>query len=114
MNEVAICDLKAPTSRAARRNMKSSGNRSGLRSTCSLRRFISTPGSPGRIVCVDPESGEIRWEIAKGIQGNGWTMALWKDYPVARGIWSEHPPAVADGRLFIRGGDGIYCYDLRR
>jgi outer membrane protein assembly factor BamB len=22
-------------------------------------------------------------------------------------------PAVADGRFFVRGGDGIYCYDLR-
>ncbi len=38
----------------------------------------------------------------------------WNPFPPTS-AYSVQPlvPALVDGRLFVRGGDGIYCYDLR-
>jgi outer membrane protein assembly factor BamB len=41
---------------------------------------------------------------------------LWRPWNTTTTAYNSQPIIypVVDGRLFIRGGDGIYCYDLRR
>ncbi|MGB2824652.1 MAG: PQQ-binding-like beta-propeller repeat protein, partial [Phycisphaerae bacterium] len=48
--------------------------------------------APGRIVCVEPRTGSVRWTIAEGIQGNGTTMSIWKDFLLARAPAAGKPP----------------------
>jgi len=40
---IAFCDRKTPTSDVDSWNMKSEGNRSAFRRTCSIRRPVETP-----------------------------------------------------------------------
>lgn len=41
---------------------------------------------------------------------------LWLPPHVETTAYNSQPIVypIVDGRLFIRGGDGIYCYDLRQ
>lgn len=87
----------------------------------------------GRVVCVEPESGKVIWqEDNVGRNDKSTTLAGdWLPCNVAVGRragprWTGrhfgttgYSPVlmtgpIADGHPFTRGGNGIWCYDLRR
>ncbi len=54
--------------------------------------------APGRIVCVEPRTGKVRWTITERIKGNAQVMSIWKDYLVVRAPATGKPalPTKAD------------------
>jgi len=46
----------------------------------------------GRIRCIEPVTGKIRWEITEGIGGNATTMCVWKNWLLAHAPSTGKPP----------------------
>jgi outer membrane protein assembly factor BamB len=107
--------------------------------------------SPGKIVCVEPRTGEVRWTITEGIWRNQESLSIWGDYLIARapadgqspvpskaepaamacfqispdgyrhawtlpvrlGWWKENPPSIVDGYLLARLiGPKLLCIEV--
>ena len=92
---------------------------------CDERQFAPGEGGPGS----NPWLGVIGQRllfIPEGQHGRPHYMLLDRDLKTVSSIWApthtettayNSQPAISpvvDGRVFIRGGDGIYCYDLRK
>lgn len=91
----------------------------------------------GRFICVELETGKLKWEQAPSVNSNysslvvvdekiihvagAWVLLL-KASPegyaelskAALGTVECTSPAVADGRLFVRATKGLACFDLRK
>jgi hypothetical protein len=61
----------------------------------------------GDLLLAQAMSAEKRKKLADSLKGK-------TPHPHATTYQAPMSHAWADGRLFIRGGDALYCYDLRR
>ena len=88
-------------------------------------------GGPATIDCIDPKTGQVRWEERAGTYWASIVMAGGLLYAIDRDavttVFRPNPeklevvaksgldgvcnatPAVADGRLFIRTDTAVYC-----
>ena len=63
---------------------------------------------PGRIVCVEPRTGKVRWAITRGIRGNGTVMGLWRDYLIVHAPATGTPPVASKGEPLA-----MACFRIR-
>jgi len=92
---------------------------------CGERKFAPGEGGPGSNAWLGVAGRRLLF-IPEGQHGRPHYMLLDSDLKTVGSIWAPtHTETTAynsqpvicpvvDGRVFIRGGDGIYCYDLRR
>jgi hypothetical protein len=72
-------------------------------------------GTPVQMLrAAGPDTQVLNADITRGYEASAWIRTWTPRNPTARAYAERqllHP--IVDGRLFMRGADGIYCYDLR-
>jgi hypothetical protein len=72
-------------------------------------------GTPVQMVpAAGPDTQVLNADITRGYEASAW-IGTWAPRNPTTSAYAEgqllHP--IVDGRLFMRGTDGIFCYDLR-
>lgn len=98
--------------------------------------YMANADEPGSIECIDPTSGETRWEERRTTDGPHWGSMIFADgrlYVTGQngitrvlapnkdryellaendlGEQSNSTPAVSDGQIFLRTFDALYCIE---
>lgn len=107
------------TGNVVARVKEAGGARTQLLFSAAGRLFIQPEGRHGRqsflMVAADPADLRVLPASAAGEAGHR-LPGLWVPPHPHTTAYANQPIAypLVDGRLFVRGRDGIYCYDLRR
>jgi hypothetical protein len=66
------------------------------------------------LLAAGPDTQVLNADITTQTEGSKW-LGTWRPLNPTTSAYAEgqllHP--IVDGRLFMRGADGIYCYDRR-